>query len=119
VATGLVVGDVYDVTGSGIPVGATFTYTGAFAGVLSAPAETSLSTTPVTISRPAGVGPWLTSGDTPAGVSMYAVDATAAVTGALFLARDCEVRLDSLVFPVDTDYDVVAGLAGIGIICRI
>ena len=51
------------------------------------------------IQREAGVGPWLTSNDTPAGVALYAADATGGEIMASFIARDAEVNLKMLIFP--------------------
>jgi hypothetical protein len=115
---GLVVGDVYAITGTGIVAGTTFTYTGSSAGTLSI-AATGTATHSMHITKPAGVGPWLTSGDTSAGVSMYAADGTTAALMASFIARDAEVNLPRLVFPTDADADVIAALAAIGVICRV
>jgi len=61
-------------------------------------------------------GPWLVSGDTPAGISVYDVDATDRAIMASFIARDAEVNLRQLIFPANAD--VIADLEGIGIICR-
>jgi hypothetical protein len=119
--TGLVVGDVYLVaTLSGKAAGdpTYFTYTGASAGTLSRATTTTLSTTALVLTRPAGVGPWLVAGDTPAGVSINDVDATDGATWGSFIARDSEVNLKLLRFPADSDFDVIADLAGIGVICR-
>ena len=116
--TGLVVGDIYAVTGSGIPAGTYFTYGGSSAGTLSAAATTTLNDTAIVLTRPLGAGPWLASGDVPAGVSLYDADATAGAAWASFIARDAEVNIKNLTFPDDADDAVIADLAGIGIICR-
>jgi hypothetical protein len=116
--TDLVVGDVYAISGTGIPTGTTFTYTGTSAGTLSAAATASGTGVSMHITKPAGVGPWLVVGDTPAGVSIYDMDATAAALMGSFIARDAEVNLKLLVFPADSDADVVSDLAGLGIVCR-
>jgi hypothetical protein len=116
--TGLVVGDVYSAVGTGIPVGATFTYTGSNAGTLSAAATTTATGVSVQFTRPLGTGPWLVLADTPAGISLYAVDATDGDMQASFVARDAEVNLKLLVFPTNSDADVIADLASLGVICR-
>jgi len=116
--TNLVVGDVYAVTGTGIPAGTTFTYTGASAGTLSQAATGTSTGVTFTFTKPLGVGPWLVIGDTPAGVSLYAVDSTAAAVQGSFIARDAEVNLKLLAFPDGSDADVISDLAGLGIICR-
>jgi hypothetical protein len=114
---GLVVGDIYAVTGTGIPAGTTFTYGGSSAGTLSA-AATASATVSCHFTRPLGIGPWLTVSDSPAGVSIYDADATAGAIMASLIARDAEVNLKRLVFPDSSDADVVSDLAGLGIICR-
>src|SRR5205823_869226 len=115
--TGLVVGDIYAITGTGIPAGITFTYGGASAGTLSQ-AATGSATHSMHITRPAGTGPWLDSSDTVVGVSLYAVDGTDAALMGSFVARAAEVNLKLLVFPADTDADAIAGLTELGVICR-
>src|SRR6266404_7007324 len=50
-------------------------------------------------------GPWLVSGDTPAGISVYDVDATDRAITASFVARDAEVNLRRLIFPANADAD--------------
>jgi hypothetical protein len=116
--TGLVVGDEYAVSGTGIPAGTTFTYGGASAGTLSQASTATSTGVTFTFTKPLGVGPWLVLSDTPAGVSLYAADGTNAAIEASFIARDAEVNLKLLVFPDASDADVIADLAGIGIICR-
>lgn len=115
--TGLIVGDKYAVTGTGIPAGTYFTYTGSSAGTLSQ-AATASATVSVHFTRAAGVGPWLVSGDSSAGISLYTVDATAGAMMASFIARDAEVNIKNLTFPTNSDDDVIADLAAVGIICR-
>jgi hypothetical protein len=122
---GLVVGDVYLVStlsGKAAGVDTYFTYTGAGAGTLSAATTTTLNDTALVLTRPIGVGPWLVAGDTPAGISLYDVDAIAEAKWASFIARDAEVNLKMLIFPNPDDLsamgDVITDLAGIGIICR-
>jgi hypothetical protein len=75
-AAGLIVGDVYDVTGTDIVAGTTFTYGGGSAGVLSVAATGSHAIADLVVTRPAGVGSWNTAGDTPAGISLYDADGT-------------------------------------------
>jgi hypothetical protein len=116
--TNLVVGDVYAVTGTGIPAGTTFTYGGSSAGTLSQAATGTSTGVTFTFTKPAGTGPWLQLSDTAAGVSINDVDATTAAVMGSFIARDAEVNLKLLVFPADTDADVISDLAGIDIICR-
>jgi hypothetical protein len=119
--TGLVVGDVYVVTtlsGKAAGVVTYFTYTGTSAGTLSAATTTTLNDTALVLTRAAGVGPWLVSGDTPAGISLYDVDGTDAALMISVLARAAEVNLQRIVFPDDSDADVISDLAEIGIICR-
>jgi hypothetical protein len=119
--TGLIVGDVYLVatlSGKAASVDTYFTYTGSSAGTLSAATTTSLTGTALVLTRAAGAGPWLVAGDTPAGISMYAVDATDGAMMASFIARDAEVNIKMLEFPTDADTDIIADLAGLGIICR-
>jgi hypothetical protein len=120
--TGLVVGDIYRVSGAGIPAGATFTYGGASAGTLSQAASATANGVSVHLQRYAGIGPWLTGGDTPAGISMCDIDATGGELFASVIARDAEVNLKLLIFPNMDDDDsisaVITALAGNGIICR-
>lgn len=113
----LIVGDIYAVTGTGIPAGTYFSYDGSSAGTLSK-AATASATVSCHFTRPQGVGPWLVLGDAPAGVSLYAADASAGAVMASFIARDAEVNTKNLTFPADADDDVIADLAGIDIICR-
>lgn len=114
---GLVSGDVYLVTGTGIPAGTYFTYTGSSAGTLSQ-AATASATVSCHFTRPEGVSSWAALGNTPAGVSLYAIDATDGAVMGSFIARDAEVNTKLLVFPANTDSDVIADLASLGIICR-
>ncbi len=119
--TGLVVGDVYLVStlsGKAAGVDTYFTYTGSSAGTLSAATTTSLTGTALVLTRPVGVGPWLVLANTAAGLSINPVDATAGAVMASFIARDAEVNLKNLTFPASSDADVIADLAGLGIICR-
>ncbi len=117
-AAGLVVGDIYAVTGTGIPAGTYFTYGGSSAGTLSQAATATATGVSCVFTRPLGVAPWLTAGDTPAGISINAVDATAGALMGAFIARDAEVNFKILAFPDAADADVIADLASIGIICR-
>src|SRR5438270_8181746 len=55
--TGLVVGDVYTVTGTGIPANTSFTFNGFSAGTLSHAATATGSGGSVHITKPLGVGP--------------------------------------------------------------
>lgn len=114
---GLVVGEIYVVAGTGIPAGTTFTYTGSSAGTLSA-AATASATVSCAFTRPEGVSSWASLGNTIAGISLYAVDATDGAVMGSFIARDAEVNTKLLVFPANTDTDVIADLASVGIICR-
>ncbi len=123
--TNLVVGDIYTVTGTGIPDGTTFTYGGSSAGVLSQAATTTSTGVTFTFTRDAGVGPWSQLSDTPAGVSLYDVDATNGEIMGVIIARFATVNLKMLIFPgYDGDplgqqfSDVISDLAGLGIICR-
>ena len=65
---------MYAVSGTGIPAGTTFTYGGSSAGTLSQAATATSAGVTFTFTKPLGVGPWQVLGDTPAGVSLYAVD---------------------------------------------
>jgi Bacteriophage lambda head decoration protein D len=118
--TRLVVGDIYGITGAGIPAGTTFTYGGSSAGTLSQAA--TASGVSVHITRDFGVGPWLVAGDLAAGISIYDVDATDKVKWGSFIARQAAVNLKMLIFPNPDDDDalsaVISDLAAIGIICR-
>jgi hypothetical protein len=87
------------ISGAGIPAETTFTYGGSSAGVLSQAASATATGISVHIQRSVGVGPWLTSGDTPAGVALYAADATNGEIMCSVIARDTEVNLKLLVFP--------------------
>ena len=122
--TGLMVGDVYTVTGTAIPANTTFTFNGSSAGTLSHAATATGAGVTVHITKPSGLGPWLVLGDRPAGVALYDADATDGEIMASFIARDAEVNLKMLIFPgFDGDDlapigDVISDLAGIGIICR-
>lgn len=116
--TGLVVGDKYAVTGSGIPAGTTFTYGGSSAGTLSAASTTTLNDTAIVLTRPAGVGAWATSADGCAGISLYDVDGTDAAVMASFLVRDAEVNQKNLVIPSGQTAGVISDLLALGIICR-
>jgi hypothetical protein len=90
----LVDGDIYDVVGTGIPAGTTFTYAGASAGTLSAAA---------TANRQRGRGNHHQAGrhrpmahDIAAGVSVHAVDATNGAKMALLIA--CKAVVDLSLF---------------------
>jgi hypothetical protein len=116
--TNLVTGDIYHVTGTGIPANTYFTKGSGASGTLSQAATATANLVAVVFSRPLGIGPWLQLSDTPAGVSLNDVDATLGAVMASVIARDAEVNLKRLVFPNGSDADVIADLAGLEIICR-
>jgi hypothetical protein len=122
--TGLVVGDIYHITGAGIPDGTTFTYGGSSAGTLSVAATATATGVSVHITRDAGLGPWTNSGDTVIGISLYDIDATLGEKFGSFVARDAEVNLKMLIFPGSDGDDfgpigeAITALAELDIICR-